>query len=74
MAHCQRGPGPTQVNYMAALERWREAGEARRRWTATRTVGNPRRHDAPALHLSAGRHLQGASCQHERRGASFVRK
>jgi feruloyl esterase len=28
MGHCQGGPGPSQVNYMAALERWRESGIA----------------------------------------------
>ena len=26
MQHCGNGPGPNQVNWMAALERWREAG------------------------------------------------
>ena len=40
MGHCQGGPGPDQVNYMGALERWREAGEAPATLTATRTVGN----------------------------------
>jgi feruloyl esterase len=28
MGHCQGGPGPSQVNYMGALERWRESGIA----------------------------------------------
>jgi len=28
MAHCGGGPGPNQVNWMAALERWRESGIA----------------------------------------------
>ena len=28
MGHCQGGPGPNQVNYLAALERWRESGVA----------------------------------------------
>jgi len=40
MGHCQGGPGPDQVNYMSALERWREAGEAPASMTATRVVGN----------------------------------
>jgi feruloyl esterase len=40
MGHCQGGPGPDQVNYMAALERWREGGEAPATLTATRTAGN----------------------------------
>ena len=26
MQHCGGGPGPNQVNYMSALERWRESG------------------------------------------------
>jgi feruloyl esterase len=40
MGHCQGGPGPDQINYMSALERWREAGEAPASLTATRVVGN----------------------------------
>ena len=40
MGHCQGGPGPDQVNYMSALERWREAGEAPAALTATRVAGN----------------------------------
>jgi feruloyl esterase len=40
MGHCQGGPGPDQVNYMGALERWREAGDAPATLTATRTMGN----------------------------------
>ncbi len=28
MTHCGGGPGPNQVNWMAALERWRESGVA----------------------------------------------
>jgi feruloyl esterase len=28
MGHCRGGAGPNQVNYMAALERWRESGIA----------------------------------------------
>ena len=28
MQHCGGGPGPNQVNWMGALERWREAGTA----------------------------------------------
>ena len=40
MGHCQGGPGPDQVNYMSALERWREVGEAPSSLTATRVVGN----------------------------------
>jgi feruloyl esterase len=28
MAHCGSGPGPNEVDFIAALERWREAGRA----------------------------------------------
>ena len=28
MGHCSGGPGPNQVNWMSALERWRESGVA----------------------------------------------
>jgi feruloyl esterase len=36
MAHCGGGPGPNQVNWMPALERWRESGIAPDRLTASR--------------------------------------
>jgi feruloyl esterase len=39
MGHCQGGIGPDQVNFMAALERWREKGEAPTQLIATKTVG-----------------------------------
>src|SRR5438128_1881664 len=28
MEHCRGGPGPNQINFMSALERWRESGMA----------------------------------------------
>ena len=40
MQHCGGGPGPNQVNWMAALERWRESGEAPQRLDASRVTGN----------------------------------
>jgi feruloyl esterase len=40
MAHCGGGPGPNQVNWMAALERWRESGIAPDRLIATRVNDN----------------------------------
>jgi feruloyl esterase len=36
MAHCFGGPGPDQVNWIGALERWREAGIAPDQPTASR--------------------------------------
>jgi feruloyl esterase len=39
MGHCQGGIGPDQANFMAALERWREAGEAPSSIVATKTAG-----------------------------------
>jgi feruloyl esterase len=41
MNHCGGGPGPNLVNWMAALERWRENGTAPDRIDAVR-VGNNR--------------------------------
>jgi len=41
MNHCGGGPGPNVVNWMAALERWREAGIAPDRVDAVR-IGNNR--------------------------------
>ncbi len=40
MAHCGGGPGPNQVNWMAALERWRESGIAPNRLIASRVSDN----------------------------------
>jgi feruloyl esterase len=42
MAHCGGGPGPNQVNWLAAMERWRESGAAPDRILATRVVDNGR--------------------------------
>ena len=39
MAHCAGGQGPDQVNFMAALERWREQGIEPKVLTATKTAG-----------------------------------
>jgi feruloyl esterase len=38
MGHCQGGSGPDQVNWMGALERWREGGKAPDRIEAARVV------------------------------------
>ena len=38
MGHCQGGVGPSQVNWMSALERWRESGQAPERIDAARLV------------------------------------
>ena len=40
MQHCGGGPGPNQVNWMAALERWRESGKAPDRLEASRVTNN----------------------------------
>jgi feruloyl esterase len=40
VGHCQGGSGPDQVNWMAALERWRESGKAPDSIQAARVVGN----------------------------------
>lgn len=40
MQHCGGGVGPNQVNWMAALERWREAGVAPDRIDAVRVANN----------------------------------
>ena len=40
MNHCRGGIGPNQVNWMAALERWREAGVAPDRVEAYRVTNN----------------------------------
>jgi feruloyl esterase len=40
MAHCGGGPGPNQVNWMAALERWCESGIAPDRLIASRVSDN----------------------------------
>jgi feruloyl esterase len=40
MQHCGGGPGPNQINWMAALERWRESGTAPSRIDAAHISGN----------------------------------
>jgi feruloyl esterase len=40
MQHCGGGPGPNQVNWMAALERWRESNVAPDRVEAMRVINN----------------------------------
>ena len=40
MAHCGGGPGPNQVNWIAALERWRESGIAPDQLSASRVTDN----------------------------------
>jgi feruloyl esterase len=40
MQHCGGGPGPNQANWMAALERWREADVEPDRIEASRVVNN----------------------------------
>ena len=42
MGHCGGGPGPNQVNWVAALERWRESGIAPDQLTAFRVDTNYR--------------------------------
>ncbi|HTM04623.1 MAG TPA: tannase/feruloyl esterase family alpha/beta hydrolase [Vicinamibacterales bacterium] len=39
MQHCGGGPGPNQINWFAALERWREASQAPARIDAARVSG-----------------------------------
>lgn len=40
MMHCGGGPGPNQINWMGALERWREAGSAPEQIIATHVTGS----------------------------------
>jgi feruloyl esterase len=40
MQHCGNGPGPNQINYMGALERWRESGLAPDQLIASHVTGN----------------------------------
>jgi len=40
MQHCGGGPGPNQINWMAALERWRESNQAPSRIEAGHITGN----------------------------------
>jgi hypothetical protein len=40
MQHCGNGPGPNQVNYMSALERWRESNAAPDQLIASHVTAN----------------------------------
>ena len=67
MAHCGGGPGPNQVNWMAAMERWREYRNRTRSIDRITSQRQPRKHDTTGLSLSTSRavHRRG---QHEQRG------
>jgi feruloyl esterase len=58
MQHCGGGPGPNQINWMAALERWRESGIAPNQVEAVHIAEQPRRHDATPVRVSAAGRLQ----------------
>jgi len=40
MGHCQGGQGPSQINWMSALENWREGGQAPAQLHASRVANN----------------------------------
>lgn len=42
MGHCRGGVGPDQADFLGAIERWREKGEAPAQIIATRPAGNGR--------------------------------
>jgi feruloyl esterase len=42
MGHCRGGIGPDQADFLGAMERWRESGEAPSRVVASRAPGNGR--------------------------------
>ena len=58
MAHCGGGPGPNQVNWIAALERWRESGIAPDQLVASRVNDNRVDMTRPTLPLSTDRTVQ----------------
>jgi feruloyl esterase len=47
MGHCRGGPGPDQANFLSALERWVEAGEAPERITAVKVANGEVRMTRP---------------------------
>ena len=67
MQHCGGGSGPNQVNYMAIMERWREANIAPDTMTAYHVDEQPCGHGPSALSVSAVATVQGYG-QHQRRG------
>ena len=40
MQHCGGGPGPNQMNWIAAMERWREGGTTPARIDAAHVLNN----------------------------------
>jgi feruloyl esterase len=55
VGHCSGGIGPDQADFLGAIERWREKGEAPGQITATRTAG---RGGAAAMTRPLCRHPQ----------------
>lgn len=59
MAHCRGGEGPDQVNFMAALERWREQGVEPKVFDRDQDGRLARGDDATDLCGAAGGDVQG---------------
>ena len=67
MAHCQGGPGPGSGQLHGRARALARSGRRAGHADGHAHGGQPRRHDAPALHPSAGGHLQRRR-EHQRRG------
>jgi feruloyl esterase len=72
MGHCQGGAGPDQVNWMAPLERWREAGKAPERIDAARVAGNRIEMTRPLCPYPQVAHYSGTGSTND--AANFVCK
>jgi len=72
MEHCGGGPGPDQVNWMAALERWRESAIAPDRLIASRVSNNRVNMTRPICSYPAVAHYNGVGSTND--AANFVCK
>ena len=72
MAHCGGGTGPNQVNWMAAMERWRESGIAPDRLIASRVSDNRVNMTRPVCPYPQVAHYTGVGSTND--AANFVCK
>jgi feruloyl esterase len=72
VGHCSGGVGPSQANFLSAMERWRETGEAPDQITASRVSGNRVDLTRPLCPYPQVAHYKGAGSTND--AASFVCK
>jgi hypothetical protein len=66
MAHCAGGPGPSAIDYLGAIDRWVETGEAPERLVASNPPGQPPRTRPLCPHPKVAKYTGQGSTDDER--------